>query len=497
MVLSTDVKVNKCEKHANKTITTVCLNSTCKNSFMCFECIKEHDKNHFDNCHSIADIEGDESFIAEVKSRRKSIVEDFAKVFVNQEKEMQTAKEHIQTSCDEIAEALAQKKKALLNELSAHFLCTADKNKEATPESLSQRESSTELSTEDEAFSSRMHQLIDFNFEPEQIMKALMNMVEFNKIEAESKELVSKCQKRITENTILKERVELYKRECLKVIGEANIEQFKTGRKFDFESEFALDPEEIAEKDRQIEELTAAKRETQTEIERVYGSLQTLTTQKNEMQTQLNQANERLAILTTQKNEIQTQLNQANTNLTSMTTQKNNIQTELNQANTNLNQKTTQNTQFQTTITNLTNTNTGLQNQVTNLNAELTNLRNSQSSLSSTISSLQSQLSNSSGKRSCGIVGKSGNYDVYFCNGKQSGCTSPSGTVWGTNIYTSDSSKCRAGLHSGVLGQMGGIAYIENLPGQSSYSGTVQNGESTNSYGNWGGSFQFRSIVNF
>lgn len=481
MVLSTDKKVSKCDKHASKTITTICLDHTCKDNFMCIECIKQHDKTHFDNWQSIADIEGDEAFIAEVKARRKCVVEDFAKVFIDQETEMEVAKDHIMTCFDKVAEAVVQKKKSVLQDLSAHFVHNTNKVKDSVDESISSQQSSTDLSvstlsTEDAAFKTRMHQLIDFNFEPENIISTLVNVVDFNKIESDSKEMVQKYQKKISENLIKKERIELYKNECLKIIGQAEIELFKSGRKFDFETGTTVAPDELTAKEQQISELTTRVGEMQAELETVKNSIQTLETEKTNIQNQLNQANQNLNVKTTANQNLQNQVSQVNASLTQMTTQRD---------------------QLQTNVTNLTSTNTSLQNQITNLNNELTNLRNSQSSLNSTISSLQSQLSANGNRRACGIVGKSGSYDVYYCNGKQSGCTSPGGTVWGTNVYTSDSSKCRAGLHSGMLSLNGGIAYIENLPGQSSYQGTTQNGETTNSYGSWGGSYQFRSLVKF
>ena len=70
---------------------------------------------------------------------------------------------------------------------------------------------------------------------------------------------------------------------------------------------------------------------------------------------------------------------------------------------------------------------------------------------------------------------------------------SPSGTfdtVWGTDLYTDDSSICTAGVHAGKITRAaGGTVTIEIRPAQSAYVGSLRNGVTTNSYGSWGGSF--------
>lgn len=68
-----------------------------------------------------------------------------------------------------------------------------------------------------------------------------------------------------------------------------------------------------------------------------------------------------------------------------------------------------------------------------------------------------------------------------------------SGTVWGTEIYTDDSSICRAALHAGDIPPGGGGVEIEIAPGRRSYQGTNANGVTTQSYGPWKRSFR---IVN-
>ncbi|XP_029474005.1 uncharacterized protein LOC115100013 [Rhinatrema bivittatum] len=69
------------------------------------------------------------------------------------------------------------------------------------------------------------------------------------------------------------------------------------------------------------------------------------------------------------------------------------------------------------------------------------------------------------------------------------GCLSQNIYVWGTDIYTDDSSICRAAGHAGILTDAGGPVTVEKKPGQNSYQGTTRNGITTSSYGAWSGSF--------
>lgn len=66
-----------------------------------------------------------------------------------------------------------------------------------------------------------------------------------------------------------------------------------------------------------------------------------------------------------------------------------------------------------------------------------------------------------------------------------------SGSVWGTDIYTDDSSICRAAVHAGVIGSNGGEVYLQILPGRTAYGGSRRNGVLTANYGRWQGSFRF------
>jgi hypothetical protein len=64
------------------------------------------------------------------------------------------------------------------------------------------------------------------------------------------------------------------------------------------------------------------------------------------------------------------------------------------------------------------------------------------------------------------------------------------GPVWGTDIYTIDSSICNAAVHAGKLTmESGGSVTIEMRPGESAYKGSTRNGIKTNDYGAYGRSF--------
>lgn len=63
-------------------------------------------------------------------------------------------------------------------------------------------------------------------------------------------------------------------------------------------------------------------------------------------------------------------------------------------------------------------------------------------------------------------------------------------TVWGSGIYSDDSSICSAAIHAGVaVPEAGGEFTVTIAPGQSSYASSSQNGVTTSSWGSWGRSF--------
>ncbi len=69
------------------------------------------------------------------------------------------------------------------------------------------------------------------------------------------------------------------------------------------------------------------------------------------------------------------------------------------------------------------------------------------------------------------------------------GCDATSGTIWGTEIYTDDSSICVAAIHMGVIDETGGVVLVSYAEGQSSYASTLLNGITSSEYGEWGASF--------
>lgn len=64
------------------------------------------------------------------------------------------------------------------------------------------------------------------------------------------------------------------------------------------------------------------------------------------------------------------------------------------------------------------------------------------------------------------------------------------GAVWGTDIYTDDSSVCTAAVHARLITlAKGGKVTIQMVDGRPSYRGSKRNGIRSNPYPAWGGSF--------
>ena len=73
-------------------------------------------------------------------------------------------------------------------------------------------------------------------------------------------------------------------------------------------------------------------------------------------------------------------------------------------------------------------------------------------------------------------------------------CTShgKAAAVWGTSIYTDDSSICSAAVQSGLISlAKGGTVTYQIAPGQDGYDGGVAHGVTSSSYAKWDGSFTF------
>jgi hypothetical protein len=66
------------------------------------------------------------------------------------------------------------------------------------------------------------------------------------------------------------------------------------------------------------------------------------------------------------------------------------------------------------------------------------------------------------------------------------------GRIWGTDVYTDDSSLGTAAVHAGVLrvGERKQVR-VTILPGQTSYQGSTRNGVTTGDWESWAGSYQF------
>src|SRR5258705_112201 len=63
-------------------------------------------------------------------------------------------------------------------------------------------------------------------------------------------------------------------------------------------------------------------------------------------------------------------------------------------------------------------------------------------------------------------------------------------SVWGSDVYTADSSVCTAAVHVGMIKfESGGTVTIELRPGESSYRGTLRNSVKSNDYGAYAHSF--------
>jgi hypothetical protein len=66
------------------------------------------------------------------------------------------------------------------------------------------------------------------------------------------------------------------------------------------------------------------------------------------------------------------------------------------------------------------------------------------------------------------------------------------GSVWGTDLYTDDSSVATAAVHAGLItADKGGKVTIEIRPGAASYAGSTRHGVTSSGYGSFGGSFVF------
>jgi hypothetical protein len=64
--------------------------------------------------------------------------------------------------------------------------------------------------------------------------------------------------------------------------------------------------------------------------------------------------------------------------------------------------------------------------------------------------------------------------------------------VYGTDVYTADSSVCTAALHSGLITHAaGGMVTVEVVAGRGQYLGSTRNGVTSSNWGSYATSFQF------
>jgi hypothetical protein len=63
------------------------------------------------------------------------------------------------------------------------------------------------------------------------------------------------------------------------------------------------------------------------------------------------------------------------------------------------------------------------------------------------------------------------------------------GSVYGTGVYTSDTSICRAGVHAGAIPAQGGTLTVVLEAGRAAYRGSEQNGIKSRDYGKYSRSF--------
>lgn len=67
------------------------------------------------------------------------------------------------------------------------------------------------------------------------------------------------------------------------------------------------------------------------------------------------------------------------------------------------------------------------------------------------------------------------------------------GAIWGSDVYTQDSSICTAAVHAGAINlDSGGVVTIEFRPGRLTYGSTERNGIKSNTYGEYAHSFVVR-----
>lgn len=85
--------------------------------------------------------------------------------------------------------------------------------------------------------------------------------------------------------------------------------------------------------------------------------------------------------------------------------------------------------------------------------------------------------------------GQNGKSFVFEVTGAQGG------SIWGTDVYTDDSSIASAAVHAGILqvGQKGAVK-VTILPGEQNYTGSTRNGVTTGNWMAFGGSYKVELV---
>jgi hypothetical protein len=66
--------------------------------------------------------------------------------------------------------------------------------------------------------------------------------------------------------------------------------------------------------------------------------------------------------------------------------------------------------------------------------------------------------------------------------------------VWGTDVYTDDSTVCAAAIHAGRMPESGGVVLVTWVPGPRTHIGSARNGVTSTDYGPWPRSFFVQSV---
>lgn len=82
------------------------------------------------------------------------------------------------------------------------------------------------------------------------------------------------------------------------------------------------------------------------------------------------------------------------------------------------------------------------------------------------------------------LPGESGDRYLVAC---PDGCGTD--TIWGTGVYTDDSSVCSAAIHNGIVTAEGGVFSLVLLPGRDDYRSTQRHGVTSSHWATWARSF--------